>query len=64
MDILGPEPEDEARPWTNCRYWRGAACDYGSEGWEFESLRARTAYKPRSRRSDPYHEVIVDIPTP
>jgi hypothetical protein len=31
MDILEPEPEDEARPWTNCRSSRGAACDYGSE---------------------------------
>jgi hypothetical protein len=32
MDILGPEPNDEARPRTNCRYWRGAAYDYGSHG--------------------------------
>jgi hypothetical protein len=32
MDILGREPKDEARPWTNCRSWRRAACDYGSEG--------------------------------
>jgi hypothetical protein len=32
MDILGPEPGDEVRSWTNCRWWRGAACDYGSHG--------------------------------
>jgi hypothetical protein len=40
MDILGHEFKDQARPWTNCRYWQGTACDYGSEGWEFNSRRA------------------------
>jgi hypothetical protein len=33
MDALGREPKDQVRPRTNCRYWRGAACDYGSEGF-------------------------------
>jgi hypothetical protein len=32
MDALGREPEDEARPRTLCRQWRGAACDYGTDG--------------------------------
>jgi hypothetical protein len=41
MDILGREPKDKAQPWTNFQALVGAACDYGSEGWEFESLRAR-----------------------
>jgi hypothetical protein len=41
MDVLGREPGDGARPRTNWRYWQGAAYDYGSEGWEFEPLRAR-----------------------
>jgi hypothetical protein len=31
MDVLGPGPEDEAQPWTTCRWWRDAACDYGSK---------------------------------
>jgi hypothetical protein len=32
MDALGREPKDQARPRTNCRYSRSAACDYGTEG--------------------------------
>lgn len=23
MNVLGPEPEDDTRPWTTCRWWRG-----------------------------------------
>jgi hypothetical protein len=26
MDIIGREHEDQARPWTNCRYWGGDSC--------------------------------------
>jgi hypothetical protein len=55
MNVLGPGPKDKARPWTNYRYSRGAAGDYGSEGWEFESLRALSLNLPsspsRARRS-------------
>jgi len=32
MNVLGPGPQDVARPWTTSTYWRGAACDYGSHG--------------------------------
>jgi hypothetical protein len=33
MNVLGPEPEDKDRPWTTRRWRRGAACDYGTEGF-------------------------------
>jgi hypothetical protein len=33
MNIVGHESEDVARPRTICRQWRGAASDYGSEGF-------------------------------
>jgi hypothetical protein len=32
MDILGPKPRGGARPWTTSGWWRGGACDYGTEG--------------------------------
>jgi hypothetical protein len=32
MDILGREPKDQARPWTDCSWRRGVACDYETEG--------------------------------
>jgi hypothetical protein len=38
MDILGREPKKQARPWTDCRSGRGAACDYKSNGWQPRSL--------------------------
>jgi hypothetical protein len=50
MDILGREPKDHVRPRTNSRYWRGAAYDYGSEG--FIVPYPSEASCPRSRGRD------------
>ena len=33
MNILGPGPKKEARPWTTCRGWWGVACDYVTKGF-------------------------------
>jgi hypothetical protein len=48
MDILGREPKNQARSWTDCRSGRGAACDYGTEGIRRRPRYARARAAVRS----------------